>query len=1064
MRSARSLSALILGAAIFAAVPADAQYFGKNQVQYKNFQWRVLETEHFTIHFYPEEREWISDAARMAERAYTRLSRVLGHQFREKKPLILFASRADFAQNNIFGDVGEGVGGVTEALRHRLIMPYTGDYHSFEHVLAHEMVHEFQYDVLARGRAGQNLAAIAQMDLPLWFMEGMAEYLSIGPNHALTEMYLRDAAMNGNIPTIRQMWERPDRYFPYRFGQAVFEYIGSRWGDAAIGAILQSVPNVGVERAFRRELGITTDQLSDQWREAMQAKYLPEVAGLQRSNQFAEPLLTPRRTRGEIFLAPALSPDGRYIAFLANGDPKRGDIFIDLWLGDAQTGRRIKKLVGSTLDANFEELRLLYSQSSFSNDGTKLAFTAQRAGRDVLYVINVGDQRTVQRIDLPLDGVTSPSWSPDDRRLVFSGSSGGITDIYVVDVDGSNFRQLTHDRAGDLQPSWSPDGRLIVWASERHVLHPETLELGRWQLAMLDLETGEIRDIANQEGLNINPMWSPDGRSIAYVSDRTGIPNLFLYDLDSGNHYQLTNAATGISAITEYSPAITWARQADRLAFTYFENNDYTVWRIDNPRALRAQAFQVEAPPETEVATAPHAIEAREAAPEQSSTYRATSGPRPSGELSPSEIARAEMVVSIADLKNHPALGLPDTTRFREMAYRPRLRADYVEQASIGYTPNYFGTSGFAGGTTIIFNDLLGNHQMAVSAQVNGRIQDASFFTAYSNLSRRFQYTAGTFVQPIIVPLDNGIATELPGNAWRIEYNFVRYVQRNVFLVGMYPRNRFTRFETGVQINSIGQEIIRYTFDVLPNGFVSGGAIVGGPKAKTLNFISPSVAYVTDNALFGATGPLTGKRWRFDITPTMGTIRKIDYLADLRNYTAIRLGTLTFATRALANLAVGRDEDIFPKYVGRPDFVRGYDRASLFGYGYTCNSYLGTPLGTQASDACATVELVGSRVLVANAELRFPLIRRFEFGILGLPPIDGVVFYDAGLAWSKGQSLHARMPDNYDYTLQRYPLTSWGAGLRTNLFGLAVLRWDYAIPLAKPGHPANWTFSIGPAF
>jgi hypothetical protein len=1062
--TARSLLMVVLGAAFAAAAPtAGAQYFGKNQVQYKNFQWRVLETEHFTIHYYPEEREWITDAARMAERAYVRLSQVLGHQFREKKPIILFASRADFAQNNIFGDLGEGVGGVTEALRHRLVMPFTGDYHSFEHVLAHELVHEFQYDVLARGRAGQNLAAISQMDLPLWFMEGMAEYLSIGPDHPLTEMYIRDAALNGNLPTIRQMWQRPDRYFPYRFGEAVFAYIGERWGDVAIGAILQSIPNVGVERAIRRELGMSTDQLSDQWREAMQAKYLPAVAGLQRSNQFAEPLLTPRRTRGEVFLAPALSPDGRYIAFLANGDPKRGDIFIDLWLGDAQTGKRIKKLVGSTLDANFEELRLLYSQSSFSNDGSKLAFTAQRAGKDVLYVINVRDQRTIQRIDLPLDGVTSPSWSPDDRQLVFSGSQGGITDLYVVDVDGGNLRQLTNDRAGDLQPSWSPDGRWVVWATERHVLRPDILQLGRWQIAMINVETGEVRHIPGQAGLNINPMWAPDGRSFAFVSDRTGIPNLFLYDLDTESHYQLTNAATGISAITEYSPAITWARGADRLAFTYFENNDFTVWRIDNPRSRRGEAFRPPSAP-TAVAAQVDTVERRPVTPGQTSTYRAASGPRPSSELSHSEVARTDVIATIADLKENPAVGLPDTSRFRDSGYRPRLRADYVEQAGIGYTPNYFGTSGFAGGTTIVFSDLLGNHQLAVSAQVNGRIQDASFFTAYSNLSRRFQYTTGTFLQPIIVPLDNGVVHDLGNGNYRVDYNFARFVQRNAFLVGMYARNRFTRFETGVQINSIGQELLTYSFDALANGFVSGGSIITGPKAQTLNFISPSVAYVTDNALFGATGPLAGRRWRFDITPTVGTVRKIDYLADMRNYTAIRLGTLTFATRAMASVAVGRDEDLFPKYVGRPDYVRGYDRANLFGYGFACNTFLGNEVAGQASDACATAELVGSRVIVANAEMRFPLIRRFELGAFGLPPVDGVVFYDAGLAWSKGQTVHAHMPENFDYRLNRYPLTSWGAGLRVNLFGLAVLRWDYAIPLAKPGHPANWTFSIGPTF
>src|SRR3954470_20505451 len=154
------------------------QYFGQNQVQYRHFNWRVIETEHFLVHYYPEERAGAMEAARMAERSYARLSKVLDHQFREKKPIILFSSRSEFGQNNVTGDLGEGTGGVTEALRHRMILPLTGDLGSFEHVLTPQRVHEFQYDIFARGKAGANLQTLNQIDPPLWFMEGMAEYLS----------------------------------------------------------------------------------------------------------------------------------------------------------------------------------------------------------------------------------------------------------------------------------------------------------------------------------------------------------------------------------------------------------------------------------------------------------------------------------------------------------------------------------------------------------------------------------------------------------------------------------------------------------------------------------------------------------------------------------------------------------------------------------------------------------------------------------------------------------------------------------------------------------------------
>src|SRR3989337_1913686 len=194
------LRCLAAAAVILAGAPLGAQqYFGQNQVQYKHFDWRVIETEHFLVHYYPEEKANAMDAARMAERSDARLAKILDHQFREKKPIILFSSRSEFGQNNVTGDLGEGTSGVTEGLRHRLIMPFTGDLGSFERVLAHEMVHEFQYDIFAKGKAGARLQTMSQVNPPLWFMEGMAEYLAIGPIHPPTESWIRDEAVDGRL-------------------------------------------------------------------------------------------------------------------------------------------------------------------------------------------------------------------------------------------------------------------------------------------------------------------------------------------------------------------------------------------------------------------------------------------------------------------------------------------------------------------------------------------------------------------------------------------------------------------------------------------------------------------------------------------------------------------------------------------------------------------------------------------------------------------------------------------------------------------------------------------------
>jgi outer membrane protein assembly factor BamA len=307
------------------------------------------------------------------------------------------------------------------------------------------------------------------------------------------------------------------------------------------------------------------------------------------------------------------------------------------------------------------------------------------------------------------------------------------------------------------------------------------------------------------------------------------------------------------------------------------------------------------------------------------------------------------------------------------------------------------------------------------------------------------------------VPVTGG--TKQSGDIVRFETDYLRYVIRNLFVSGQYPFNRFSRVETGVQLNSISQGFVQVYQDCSQSqGYCTGIQFKDTLSRPTINYATPSVAFVSDNTLFGTTGPVIGRRMRFQASQSVGKLTFSDFLVDYRRYDPIIFNTLTFATRFLSSVSVGPDEGFFPKYIGLPDFVRGYDRAN-FNF-IDCTSIIGT-----GQTSCANAQLAGSRVAVANAELRFPIIRRFDVGSnFGLPPLDGLIFYDAGLAWSKFQTPHlGRMPANNDPNLNRYPLTSWGAGLRLNLFNLAILRWDYAVPLAT-GRKPNWTFSLGASY
>ncbi len=1084
MRRLRLALLLILAAPVAAPVAtaplsAQAGYFGQNQVQFKRFRWQVLHTEHFDVHYYEGLEEMARYTGQMAERTYARLRVVLNHEFRERKPILIYGSRNEFAQNNVTGDLGEGTGGVTDALRQRNMFFFTGDIRESERVLAHEMVHVFQYDIFAKGRAGSGMQQLSQVNPPLWFIEGMAEYLSIGPVHPYTDAIMRDAAINGSIPSVEQMTDRPDKYFPYRFGESFWQYVAGRWGDEIVGEIMNATPSLGLDRSFRRYTGMDLEDLGDEWKEHVQERFLPQVAELERPRLVATPLLTARRTGGliPVYVAPALSPDGKQIAFISMGSLFRAEVFLDLYLADATTGKRISRITKSTLDPEFEELRFAYSASSFSPDGRMIAFTAQRQGRDVLYLYDVRKKEVSRRIDSPLRAMLNPSWSPDGRRLVFSGTANGTTDLYTIDIDGGNLRRLTQDIYGDLQPQWSPDGRYIAYATERGP-HSDlaSLSFGKWQISVLDLETSEVRVLPGQDAKNLNPMWAPDGKSIAFISDRTGIPQIFLLDLATDEHYQLTRFVGGVLSVTEHSPAMTWARDADKLAFTYHDDGDFSIWNIVDPRALKKDPFRVPVAAPV-VARVDTAATARTSAIDNiAAIARATSDSLGAVRMGATDGGRRRSVylgadgwrpaaipadrggagISVAALLDSASLALPDPNTFTTERYRGELRPEYVARPQVGYAQDNYGR-GIYGGTAIVLADMVGDRRLAIAGGVNGRLSEAQLFTMYSNLGGRYQWAAGIQQSPYFFLSGFNQDFQSP---YLVQTQVIsRYIARSAFALGLYPLNRFTRLEYGASFNNIDRSLMFVTQVAdLSSGASTGWLIDSIVNGASLNYASPYAAFVSDNALMGATGGVYGRRYRFQVEQTAGNVNWTTLSADIRRYDAIIFSVLTFATRFAANVSIGPDEDAFPKYIGRPDFVRGYDR----------ETYQSTDCGVSVTDpnACSALQLLGSRVMYANAELRFPLIRRFDLGLLpvSLPPLDGLVFYDMGVSWSGGQALRMTRPDNYDFTLERFPLRSYGLGLRLNLFNIALVRWDYAIPLDGVSRRGYWIWTLGQSF
>ncbi len=1088
----RSALALFLLAVAPAGLSAQG-YFGQNKVQYRAFNFQVLKTEHFDVYFYPEAREATLDAARMAERSYQRLSKILRHEYRERKPILLYASHSDFQQTNALGgeQPSEGTGGVTDFFKQRIILPFTGSYEELEHVLQHEMVHQFQYDIWSRGRAGAGIQTIINVNPPLWFVEGMAEYLSLGGVDPNTAMWLRDAAFEGKIPTIHQL-ENDPRVFPYRYGQALLAFIGQRWGDEAIGAIMQGTlaGGGGLEGSIRRVIGVDYRQLSDLWKAHIQQTYLPEVGTRRRARDIAREMLSEPKSEGTYHLSPALSPDGKQVAFFSEKD----FYFIDLYLADASTGKVKRRLLKSSYSSNYETFRFITSAASWSPDGKKIAVAAKSGPRDVILIIDVEHNREERRIKVKLNGITTPSWSPDGKQLVFTGYDGGISDLYLINVNGSDLRRLTNDRYADLHPVFSPDGRTIAFATDRG---PDTdfgtLKIGNMKIATFDVATSRIETLPGMDlGKNVNPQWSPDGQELAYVSDRNGVSNIYLYDVREQQSYQITDLFTGAQGITPLSPVISWARQADRLAFVYYARNVFDVYEIADPRSHKQEPWRRPALALRDSAiTNPQVIPdhpARDSAitnptvvPDQPRDSAITN-PRVVPDTAPSPLVssgsiyvtrggfrQADSTPAVTDSTLRPLtisalldsvdVPLPDTAEFSTGKYKVKFQPDYIARPTIGYTRDNFGR-GFYGGSAISLSDILGNHTLVFGAFVNGRISEAMVNAAYINQTHRMNWAVAVGQEPyyFLEPSDVLPDTTTPDGAIFVT-NLRRIVARSVQGFGYYPLSRFQRIELGLEattisdrLQSIFEPYNRRTGVATDNPFSREVSLPGA------SYVAPSLAMTFDNSLPGWVGPFYGRRWRLSASQTIGGWRYFEGLVDYRRYDKL-LGPITLATRGLYFGRIGRDAERFRIFLGSTDLLRGNTSGS-----YYRNECRTTDPNTETG--CVELDrLVGTQLAVGSAELRFPILTP-DMHILpaAFPPIEGALFYDVGLTWNEGDKLKWSRSASDNATTVRTPLQTLGASVRMNLFGFVILRLDYSIPQERRAIGGYWTLSLGPVF
>ncbi len=1009
-----------------------AQSFGQNKVQYKEFDWSLISSPNFDVYFYGEDAHLAEFTAEIAEDAHEQISKHLRWTLKKRVSIIVYHSHNDFQQTNVIWQyMQEGIGGVTELFKNRVVLPFEGDYEQFRHVIHHELVHAILNDMIYDGSIQSVIAGRVKLRIPLWVNEGLSEYLSMNWD-TKADMTMRDLSINEKMPTVKEL----ESYMAYKGGQSVWRFIAEKYGREKIGEIINAMKMTqNAEKGFERALGMDYKDLTKQWHKYLKKEYWPDVAGRDEIEDMSKRLTNHKEAKNYYNISPAVSPDGSKIAVLSD---RSG--YFDIYLLDAIDGEEIRRLVKGNRSVDFEELKLLQPGISWSPDSKRIAIAAKAGKADALYLIDVKTKKK-EKFTFDLDGIFTASWSPDGKQLAFIGTKNGTSDIYSYDLETQKLTALTNDLYSDSEPAWNNDGTKLVFVSDRNDdvagQHPSKnfnkLTFSQKDLYIIDIASGNINRLTATDHNEDYPIWAhTQSNTLFYVSDESGVWNIYRHNLDT-EPVVITNILTGAFQLS-------LTEDDGYMVFSGYADMGWDVYSMSHP--LKKEAM-----------TAPltrYVMKQEDTTDDLADLRRHKRGEWTSGRTSGRDY-QDWIFAREYDHFNQPMETAPDasdnftadTTDLSEdgyipKAYKTRFSLDMVN----GYASfnNVFGAQGM---TMFAFSDMLGDHQIYFGTEMVIDLKRSDYFFSYAYLTR---------------PTDYYFSISHTANEYFLGYDMYNYQRRgllrNFGIMGYLSRpfSRFMRMEGGLSYHyfsfSEWQQVNYYEFTEVSN--------------NEFSVLLPITSWVYDNTIYGYTGPIDGFRQNTTlvVSPGIGT-KKLYFQTlkmDFRNYFKIgRYSSL--AGRLTLGTSQGKDKQKF--YLGG---LQNW----IFGTGETDgeddNSRYRSDILDGENDLFDVffsefvmpvrgrryMEQVGSNVALANFEFRFPFLlamgvpEKFVISNLGTH-----LFLDIGTAWDEGADFN------------KNTIAGFGWGMKINL-GYFLLRIDSAWDINESGYSKpQYYFSLG---
>ncbi|HET6350233.1 MAG TPA: BamA/TamA family outer membrane protein [Candidatus Krumholzibacteria bacterium] len=1055
---ALSVALLILG---LNAPASDAQTFGRNKIQYHNYEWHVLSTPHFDIHYYNGSEAFAARAGLVLEDAYERYSVRLKTVLPWRVPVILYSNHSDFLETNVeSGQLSEGVQAFAEPSRRRIVLPFTSSFKEFEHTAVHELAHVFTFNIVYNRMLDNVFTRNYLFPMPLWVAEGLAEYLAVGWD-ADSDMFIRDAVLEDYLVPFYAV----GGFYVYKEGQALFNYIEQTYGREKVNEFLQAVATTrSADAALHRTLGLSADQLYDQWSKSLRKHYWPLYPDKQDLSDIGRRLTDHVKDHGYYNTKPILSPDGESIVFFSD---RSG--FIEIYVMSALDGHIIRKVVSGSKSNRYESLHVLTSSMCFDPSGEKVAFIAKSSGQDALFVRNIRTGAE-HRYKIDSQGLTGPTWNPVRDEIVLSATFHGQTDLLQVNLRDGSTKRLTNDAADQLTPRFFPDGRHIAFVyypevtipvppdfngdnreklAEIDFLSPHNVQRGKsYDIWEYDTVTGESKPLVESPGDDTEPYIMQDGKTIIYASDDSGVNNLYTGNIETRQYHRCTDVMGGV-----FTPSV--HEEKGRIAFSAFVRGGWDVYVSDDLKGLLAHNF----PPPDKPVLAFQPPQETVPSPVDSTTL-ATTGASDSTHVTMTASAAPDSVsahsvdidlntyeprihplnpppVTVAHVEGESHVGVrgpngatvsEDEPTFRGATVRPyhtRLAPDFIG-AGGGL---YFSSSyGFGIANSIALSDMLGDQHLMFAFSLYQNISQSDFLAAYTYLKRRADFSVGIYqVHSFLDSRVTSVGEAFGSSKLFSERNY------GVFALMSLPFNKFYRMETNLQAYYSD----RTFYDNAR--FLSNYYYYTPTDQSKVRLIEPSLAFVHDSAFYGPFGPVEGSRWRASIArgvafQNQDVSRTTGYL-DWRWYNTL-FWRNSIAVRLMGAGSAGKDPRIF--FLGGPTTLRGFDYQ----------------------------QFDGTRMWLASFEYRFPL---FDYIIFGWPGrwgfsnIGGTVFFDIGDAW------YNRWPKTFNSAVKGLQLqdakADAGFGVYMDL-GIFLTSFQFAWPtdLYRFDRNMQFHFWLGPTF